>query len=167
MRPCASSKRPLVSSFNMPRFEPRDPEFEAKVRSSFANQTAMQTLGAVMGKVEPGQVEIEMPFQAGLTQQHGFIHGGIVTSILDSACWYAAFSLIAPDSAVLTVEYKVNFMAPAKGERLVSRGQVLRPGASITVCKGDVVAYDGGEEKLVTTMLMTMMILPNRPDLAG
>ncbi|MBU17340.1 MAG: phenylacetic acid degradation protein [Chloroflexi bacterium] len=151
----------------MPRFEPRDPEFEAKVRSSFANQTAMQTLGAVMGKVEPGQVEIEMPFQAGLTQQHGFIHGGIVTSILDSACWYAAFSLIAPDSAVLTVEYKVNFMAPAKGERLVSRGQVLRPGASITVCKGDVVAYDGGEEKLVTTMLMTMMILPNRPDLAG
>jgi uncharacterized protein (TIGR00369 family) len=127
----------------------------------------MQTLGAVMGKVEPGQVEIEMPFQADLTQQHGFIHGGIVTSILDSACWYAAFSLIAPDSAVLTVEYKVNFMAPAKGERLVSRGQVLRPGASITVCKGDVVAYDGGEEKLVTTMLMTMMILPNRPDLAG
>ena len=151
----------------MPRFEPRDPEFEAKVRSSFANQTAMQTLGAVMGKVEPGQVEIEMPFQADLTQQHGFIHGGIVTSILDSACWYAAFSLIAPDSAVLTVEYKVNFMAPAKGERLVSRGQVLRPGASITVYKGDVVAYDGGEEKLVTTMLMTMMILPNRPDLAG
>lgn len=127
----------------------------------------MQTLGAVMGKVEPGQVEIEMPFQADLTQQHGFIHGGIVTSILDSACWYAAFSLIAPDSAVLTVEYKVNFMAPAKGERLVSRGQVLRPGASITVCKGDVLAYDGGEEKLVTTMLMTMMILPNRPDLAG
>lgn len=127
----------------------------------------MQTLGAVMGKVEPGQVEIEMPFQAGLTQQHGFIHGGIVTSILDSACWYAAFSLSAPDSAVLTVEYKVNFMAPAKGERLVSRGQVLRPGASITVCKGDVLAYDGGEEKLVTTMLMTMMILPNRPDLAG
>ena len=127
----------------------------------------MQTLGAVMGKVEPGQVEIEMPFQADLTQQHGFIHGGIVTSILDSACWYAAFSLIAPDSAVLTVEYKVNFVAPAKGERLVARGQVLRPGASITVCKGDVVAYDGGEEKLVTTMLMTMMILPNRPDLAG
>ena len=151
----------------MPRFEPRDPEFEAKVRFSFAKQTAMQTLGAVMGKVEPGQVEIEMPFQAGLTQQHGFIHGGIVTSILDSACWYAAFSLSAPDSAVLTVEYKVNFMAPAKGERLVSRGQVLRPGASITVCKGDVVANDGGEEKLVTTMLMTMMILPNRPDLAG
>ncbi|MCH2506406.1 MAG: PaaI family thioesterase [Dehalococcoidia bacterium] len=151
----------------MPRFEPRDPEFESKVRSSFAKQTAMQTLGAVVGKVEPGQVEIEMPFQAHLTQQHGFIHGGIVTSILDSACGYAAFSLSAPDSAVLTVEYKVNFVAPAKGESLVARGQVLRPGASITVCKGNVVAYDGGEEKLVTTMLMTMMILPNRPDLAG
>ena len=167
MRPCASSKRLPGSSFNMPRFEPRDPEFESKVRSSFAKQTAMQTLGAVMGKIEPGQVEIEMPFQAHLTQQHGFIHGGIVTSILDSACGYAAFSLSAPDSGVLTVEYKVNFVAPAKGERLVARGQVLRPGASITVCKGNVVAYDGGEEKLVTTMLMTMMILPNRPDLAG
>jgi len=167
LRPCASSKRLPGSSFNMPRFEPRDPEFESKVRSSFAKQAAMQTLGAVMGKIEPGQVEIEMPFQAHLTQQHGFIHGGIVTSILDSACGYAAFSLSAPDSAVLTVEYKVNFVAPAKGERLVARGQVLRPGASITVCKGDVVAYDGGEEKLVTTMLMTMMILPNRPDLAG
>ena len=150
----------------MPRFEPRDPEFESKVRSSFAKQAAMQTLGAVMGKIEPGQVEIEMPFQAHLTQQHGFIHGGIVTSILDSACGYAAFSLSAPDSAVLTVEYKVNFVAPAKGERLVARGQVLRPGASITVCKGNVVAYDDGEEKLVTTMLMTMMILPNRSDLA-
>jgi len=167
LRPCASSKRLPGSSFNMPRFEPRDPEFESKVRSSFAKQAAMQTLGAVMGKIEPGQVEIEMPFQAHLTQQHGFIHGGIVTSILDSACGYAAFSLSAPDSAVLTVEYKVNFVAPAKGERLVARGQVLRPGASITVCKGDVVAYDSGEEKLVTTMLMTMMILPNRPDLAG
>jgi len=167
LRPCASSKRLPGSSFNMPRFEPRDPEFESKVRSSFAKQAAMQTLGAVMGKIEPGQVEIEMPFQAHLTQQHGFIHGGIVTSILDSACGYAAFSLSAPDSAVLTVEYKVNFVAPAKGERLVARGQVLRPGASITVCKGDVVAYDGGEEKLVTTMLMTMMILTNRPDLAG
>jgi uncharacterized protein (TIGR00369 family) len=151
----------------MPRFEPRDPDFETKVRESFGKQTAMQTLGAVMGRVEPGEVEIEMPYRADLTQQHGFIHGGIVTAIVDSACGYAAFSLSAPDTAVLTVEYKVNFVAPAKGDRLVAWGEVVRPGAAITVCKGEVLAYDDGEEKLVASMLTTMMLMPNRPDLAG
>jgi uncharacterized protein (TIGR00369 family) len=151
----------------MPKFESRDPDFEAKVRASFGRQTAMQTLGAVMGRVEPGEVEIEMPYRADLTQQHGFIHGGIVTAIVDSACGYAAFSLSAPDTAILTVEYKVNFVAPAKGDRLVARGEVVRPGATITVCKGDVLAYDGDEEKLVASMLTTLMLMPNRPDLAG
>ncbi len=151
----------------MPRFEPRDPDFESKVRESFGKQTAMQTLGAVMGRVQPGEVEIEMPYRADLAQQHGFIHGGIVTAIVDSACGYAAFSLSAPESAVLTVEYKVNFVAPAKGDRLLARGEVVRPGASVTVCKGEVLAYDGGEERLVASMLTTMMLMPNRPDLAG
>ena len=151
----------------MARFEPRDPDYEAKVRNSFGRQTAMETLGAVMGKVEPGEVEIEMPYRADLTQQHGFIHGGIVTAIVDSACGYAAFSLSAPDTAVLTIEYKVNFVAPAKGQRLLARGEVVRSGATISVCKGDVLAYDGGEEKLVATMLTTLMLMPNRPDLAG
>ncbi|PKB72102.1 MAG: hypothetical protein BZY87_01840 [SAR202 cluster bacterium Io17-Chloro-G6] len=151
----------------MARFEPRDPDYEAKVRGSFGRQTAMQTLGAVMGKVGPGEVEIEMAYRADLAQQHGFIHGGIVTAIVDSACGYAAFSLSAPDTAVLTVEYKVNFVAPAKGERLLARGEVVRPGATISVCKGNVLAYDGGEEKLVATMLTTMMLMPNRPDLAS
>jgi len=151
----------------MPKFEPRDPDFEAKVRESFGKQTAMQTLGAAIGRVEPGEVEIEMPYRADLAQQHGFIHGGIISAIADSACGYAAFSLSAPDSAVLTVEYKVNFVAPAKGERLLARGEVVRPGATVTVCKGDVLSYDGGEEKLVASMLMTMMLMPNRPDLAG
>ena len=127
----------------------------------------MHTLGAVLGRVNPGEVEIEMPYRTDLSQQHGFIHGGITTAILDSACGYAAFSLSAPDTAVLTVEYKVNFIAPAKGERFVARGEVVRPGASITVCKGDVVAIEDGEEKLVTTMLTTLMLLPNRPDLAS
>jgi len=151
----------------MPKFEPRDPDFEAKVRESFGKQTAMQTLGAAMGRVGPGKVEIEMPYRADLTQQHGFIHGGIVTAIVDSACGYAAFSLSTPDTAVLTVEYKVNFVAPAKGDRLVARGEVVRPGATITVCKGDVFAYDDGKEKLVASMLTTMMLMPNRSDLAG
>ena len=151
----------------MARFEPRDPDFEAKVRGSFSRQTAMQTLGAVMGRVVPGEVEIEMPYRADLTQQHGFIHGGIVTAIIDSACGYAAFSLSAPDTAVLTVEYKVNFISPAKGERLLARGEVVRTGATIAVCKGDVLAYDGGEETLVATMLSTMMLMPDRPGLSG
>ncbi|MCS5666828.1 MAG: PaaI family thioesterase, partial [Chloroflexota bacterium] len=84
-----------------------------------------------------------------------------------SACGYAAFSLSAPETAVLTVEYKVNFVAPAKGDRLLARGEVVRPGATITVCKGDVMAYEGAEEKLVASMLTTMMLMPNRPDLAG
>ena len=151
----------------MARFQPRDPDYEAKVRDSFGRQTAMKTLGAVMGKVAPGKVEIEMPYRADLAQEHGFIHGGIVTAIIDSACGYAALSLSAPDTAVLTVEYKVNFVAPAKGQRLLARGEVVRPGATIAVCKGDVLAYEEGEEKLVATMLSTMMLTPNRPDLAG
>ena len=151
----------------MPNFEPRDPDFKARVRNSFGRQAAMRTLGAVVNLVEPGEVEIEMPYRADLTQQHGFVHGGIVTAIVDSACGYAAFSLSAPDTAVLTVEYKVNFVAPAKGERLVARGEVVRPGATVTVCKGNVLAYEDGEEKLVATMLTTLILMPNRPDLAG
>ena len=108
-----------------------------------------------------------MPYRADLAQQDGFIQGGVVTAIIDSACGYAALSLSAPDTAVLTVEYKVNFVAPAKGERLLARGEVVRPGATVAVCKGQVVAYDGGEEKLVAVMLSTMMLMPDRPDLAN
>ena len=151
----------------MPKFEPKDPEFEAKVRESFGKQTAMQSLGAVISRVKPGEVEIEMPYRADFTQQNGFVHGGIVTAIVDSACGYAALSLSAPGTAVLTVEYKVNFLAPAKGDRLLARGEVVRPGSTVTVCKGDVVAYDGGDEKVVASMLTTMMLMPNRSDLAG
>ena len=151
----------------MPKFELRDPDFETRVRDSFSRQAAMHTLGAVLGRVAPGEVEIEMPYRADLAQQHGYMHGGIITAILDSACGYAALSLSATDTAVLTVEYKVNFIAPAKGERFVARGEVLRPGATVTVCKGDVVAIEDGEEKLVTTMLTTLMFLADRPDLSG
>ena len=151
----------------MPEFEPRDPDFETRIRDSFSRLAAMHTLGAVLGRVAPGEVEIEMPYRADLAQQHGYMHGGIITAILDSACGYAALSLSATDTAVLTVEYKVNFIAPAKGERFVARGEVLRPGATVTVCKGDVVAIEDGEEKLVTTMLTTLMFLADRPDLSG
>ncbi|HAA94763.1 MAG TPA: hypothetical protein DHW65_03555 [Dehalococcoidia bacterium] len=151
----------------MPNFEPRDPDFEAKVRDSFGRQTAMQTLGAVMNRVSAGQVEIEMPYRAGLDQHQGVIHGGIVTAIIDTACSHAAYSLCAPGTNVSTMEYKVNFVTPARGERLVARGEVVRPGATVSVCKGDVIAYENGEAKLVATMLTTMMMVPGRPNLAN
>ena len=145
----------------MTKFEPRDPDFEAKVRSRFSRQTALHTLGTVLGLVEPGEVEIEMPYQADLTQECGVVHSGIVTSILDSACGYAAFTLSSVGTTISTVEYKVNFVGPAKGDRFLARGEVVRSGATVTVCKGNVLAYDGGEEKLVATMLITLMSMPN------
>lgn len=144
---------------------PLDPDFEARVRASFARQGVMRTIGARLGKVAPGAVEIELPFRADLTQQHGFVHGGIVTTIADSACGYAALSLMAPAAAVLTVEYKVNLLSPARGERFLARARVLRPGRTLSVCEADVVALNGGAETPVARMLATMMALLDRPDL--
>ena len=150
----------------MTKFEAQDPNFEGRVRASFDRQPVMRTLGARLGRVAPGEVEVELPYRADLTQQQDIVHVGIVTAIVDNACSYAALSLSAPDTAVLAVEYKVNFVAPAKGDWLLARGEVVRPGGSITVCKGNVTAFDGSEELVVATMLATMMMLPNRPDLA-
>jgi len=148
----------------MTTFEPQDPNFEERVRASFACQTAMRTIGARLTSVSPGEVEIELPFRGDLSQQHGFIHGGIVTAIVDSACGYAALSLLPADVAVLTVEYKVNFISPARGERLIARGRVAKPGRLLTVCAGDVFALLDGREKAVATMLATIMAVRERPD---
>jgi len=117
----------------------------------------MKTIGAVLTRVAPGEVVIELPYGTSLTQQHGYLHAGIVTTVVDSACGYAAYTLMAPDSEVLTIEYKVNFMAPAKGERFKGIGKVLRAGKTITVCAGEVVALENGKEKVVATMLATMI----------
>ena len=141
-----------------------DDGFEPRVRASFARQRVMETIGAVLTRVDPGAVEIALPFRADLTQQHGFIHAGIVATILDSACGYAAFSLMPADVAVLTVEYKINLLRPAKGDRLVARARVVRPGKTLTVCAGDVVAH-AGAENVVATMLATVMAVPQRDDL--
>ena len=150
---------PPVTVLTKPQtaFEPADPHFEARVRASFARLTLMQTLGARLTKVLPGEVEIGLPFRGDLTQQHGFLHAGIITTIVDTACGYAAMSLMPANSEVLTVEYKVNFVSPAKGSRMVGRGRVTKPGRTLTVCAGDVFAVSGGEETLVATMLTTMM----------
>jgi uncharacterized protein (TIGR00369 family) len=149
-----------------PGFEPRDPEFAARVRASFARQKVMETFGARLRAVSPGEVEIELPFRDDLTQQNGFLHAGVVATIADSACGYAAFSLMPADASVLSVEFKLNLLAPARGERLVARARVLRPGRTITVCACDVVAVDERGEKLVATLLGTMMALRGRADLA-
>ncbi len=139
------------------RFQPEDPNFEARVTSSFRRQKLMETIGAVLARVEPGEVEIELPFSPELTQQHGYVHAGIVTAIADSACGYASLSLSPAGTEVLTVEYKVNFLAPARGTRLVARGHVIRPGRTISVCEGEVIALNGGTEVRVATMLATMI----------
>jgi uncharacterized protein (TIGR00369 family) len=144
---------------------PVDDGFEPRVRASFARQRVMATIGAVLTGVEAGAVEIALPYRADLTQQNGFVHAGIVATILDSACGYAAFSLMPADVGVLTVEYKINLLRPAKGDRLVARGRVMRAGKTLTVCTGDVVARTGDTENVVATMLATLMAVPQRDDL--
>jgi len=129
---------------------------EARVRASFERQELMTTLGARLVRVSRGEVEIEAPFDPRLTQQHGYIHAGVITALVDSACGYSALSVAPPDAEVLTIEYKVNFLAPAQGERFLARGRVVRAGKRITVCSGDVVAITGGEEKSVAVMLATI-----------
>jgi uncharacterized protein (TIGR00369 family) len=127
----------------------------------------MTTNGATIERVGPGEVDIVLPFRPDLTQQHGFIHGGIVATIADSACGYAAFSLMAAGAGILTVEYKINLVAPAEGDRLIARGRVLKPGRTLVVCQAEVWAARDGEERLVATMLATMMTILNRPGVEG
>ena len=146
-------------------FDPRDPGYEARVRASFARQRAMHTIGARLVRVEPGEVELELPFREDLTQQHGFLHAGIVTTLVDSACGYAALSLMDSESAVLSVEYKVNLLAPAVGDRMRAVGKVIKPGRTLLVCSGEVTATAGGSETLVTLMQATMMAVRGRPEL--
>ena len=142
-----------------PQFEPADPDFAARVRSSFQRQGIMAHIGATLSSVEPGRVRISLPYSDSLSQQHGFFHGGITTTIADSACGYSGFTLMPADTSVLTVEYKVNFLAPADGELLVATGRVVKSGRSIIVCHGDVVVIKGDRERLCATMTETMMVM--------
>lgn len=143
-------------------FEPRDPKFEARVRASFAKQEFMQTLGASLERVEPGEVEIVLRSRDALNQQHGFMHAGAITSVVDSACGYAALSLMPPGAAVLSVEFKVNLLAPAVGERMVAIGRVKKAGRTLMVCTGDVFAESEAGRKNVATMMATMMVVTDR-----
>lgn len=152
---------------NTPRLEPRDPHFAQRVQESFARQGAMQTLGARLGLLEPGAVDIELDWAPALTQQHGFLHAGMVATALDSACGYAAFTLMSADAAVLTIEFKINLLAPAQGEHFRMEGRVLKPGRTITVSEGRAYALSGGQEKLVATMGCTLMTVTGRQEIKG
>jgi len=145
-------------------FEPRDPDWNAKVRASFTRQTFMQTIGAKLVSLSPGRCEVELPFRADLCQQNGYLHGGLVTTIAANATGYAAFSLMPANSSVLGTEYKINLLNPAAGERFVAVGQVLKPGKVLSVVECDVEAIKAGQKKLIAKMLATMMCLEGVPD---
>jgi uncharacterized protein (TIGR00369 family) len=134
--------------------------FESKVREGFGRQAFMTTLGAAIDCTAPGIVEIRMPFNPSHTQQDGFVHAGVIASIMDSACGYAAYSVAPEGCNVLTVEFKVNLLAPAMGKNFVARAQVKRRGKTLTVCAADAFAINGDQEKLIATMLGTIMALP-------
>jgi uncharacterized protein (TIGR00369 family) len=136
-----------------------DPKAEARCRASFARQQAMTTIGATVEKVAAGDVVLAMPFSEKFTQQHGFIHAGIVTMLCDTACGFAALSLMPEDAAVLTTEFKVNLLSPAKGERLIAQGRVIRPGKKLMVCLGEVFAEEGASRKQVALMTASMMVV--------
>jgi uncharacterized protein (TIGR00369 family) len=146
----------------MARFDPKDANFEARVRAGFARQTAMATLGIEIVSLKAGEIELKMPHDPAYAQQHGFTHAGIITTALDSACGYAAFSLMPEDAAVLTVEFKTNLIAPAHGAYFLFRAHVLKPGRTITVCDAQAFAAEEGKEKLVATMTGTLMALFDR-----
>jgi uncharacterized protein (TIGR00369 family) len=145
-------------------FEPMDPNYETKVRESFARQGIMDTLGARVTRVAPGEVEIEIDHHAGLTQQHGFFHAGVTSTIADSAGGYAAYTLFPADASVMTVEFKINLVSPADGERLRAHGRVIKPGRTLTLCEVETYAVKDGKEKLCAKMQMTLMRLDGRPD---
>jgi uncharacterized protein (TIGR00369 family) len=145
----------------------QDPAIESRVRDSFARQTVMATLGATLARVASGEIEIEMPYRADLAQQHGFVHAGVLATLLDSACGYAAFTRMPAGTAVLSIEFKINLLAPALGERFVARAEVLRAGRTISVCRADAYAIADGAEKRVATMVGTMMCVRDNPSLAG
>lgn len=149
----------------MTGFDPRNPDWEARIRDSFSRQPAMALIGARLGRLAPGDVEVELPIRHDVTQQHGFVHGGVVAMVADSAAGYAAFSLMPADCTLLSVEFKLNFLAPGRGATMVARGQVIKPGRSLSIVEVDVACIDGsGVRTACARMLQTLMALPGRPD---
>ncbi len=146
------------------QFKSLNPDFAARVRASFKRQAAMGLIGAEITMIEPGRVTIELPVRDDLGQQHGFVHGGVVGMIADSAGGYSAFTLMPADASVLTVEYKLNMLAPAQGERLIAVGSVLKPGRTLSIVRADVYAVASGKETLIAAMQQTLMVMHGMSD---
>ncbi|MGA8005161.1 MAG: PaaI family thioesterase [Burkholderiales bacterium] len=146
------------------RPQPADPRFAERCRASFGRQRAMALIGARMAVIAPGRCEIELPFRADLTQQKGFVHGGIVGMIADTACGYAAYSLMPASASLVTVEYKINILAPGRGERLLARAEVIKSGRTLSITRGEVYAEQSGAQTLCAVMQQTLMMLPDTPD---
>lgn len=142
------------------RWTPLDPAYETRVRESFGRQSHMATLGATIAFVAPGEVHLALPFAPQFCQQNGFLHAGAVASVADSANGYAAYTLAPPETDVLAVEFKINLLAPAQGERFLACGRVLRPGRTLTVCQAEVFATGSTERVLIATMLSTIIVRP-------
>lgn len=151
----------------MKHFHPPDPHFGERVRESFSRQLIMTHLGAELAEVTPGRCEIRLPFKPELSQQHGFFHGGVIGTIGDSAGGYAAYTLMPPDAGVLTVEYKMNLLAPGDGELLIARGQVLKAGRTLMVSRADVAVVKEGRETLCATLLQTLITMKGKPEVQG
>jgi uncharacterized protein (TIGR00369 family) len=147
---------------DVPRFEPKNPDYRSIATDTFERQRAMRTLGISIARLEPGEVELAMAYSPELTQQNGFVHAGIITAGLDSACGIAAFTLMPSGSDILTVEFKTNLLAPARGQRFAFRAAVVKPGRTLTVCEGRAYAEQDGRETLIATMTGTLMALPRR-----
>ena len=148
----------------MSAFQPANPDYAERIRDSFARQGLMGHLGARLTRIEPGVVEIELPFRDEVTQQHGLFHGGATGAIADTAAGYAAFSLVPAEATMLTVEYKLNLMAPAEGELLIATGRVVKPGRTLTICEIEVVVVKNGAPTICARGLETMIRLDGRPD---
>ncbi len=148
----------------MSPFNPATPDYAERVRDSFARQAIMDLIGARLTRVEPGLVEIELPFRPELTQQHGFFHAGVTSTIADSAGGYAGFTLFPADASVLTVEFKINLIAPADGDKLVATGRVLKPGRTLTICEMEVAAVKAGASTICARGMQTLIRLEGRPD---
>ncbi len=142
-------------------------DFDERIRQSFARQGAMRTIDAELTHISQGVVEIELPFDLKLTQQHGILHAGVISAALDAACSYAAYTLIEPDASILTIEFKVNLMSPGRGERFLFRGEITKPGSTIIVADGRGYAISDGPAKLIASMTSTMMIIRGREGISG
>ena len=145
----------------------QDYDFRKRIKASFAHQGAMALIGAELTRIQQGTVEIELSHRPDLTQQHGFLYAGIISAALDSACTYAAYTMVDPDVSILTIEFKVNLMSPGKGDRFLFRGEITKPGSNLIVADGRAYAIDNGPAKLIASMTGTKMALRGREDIRG